>query len=103
MELLKGFFTVPSDVADERVRDRAEEYIRKYVDSFEKEGWKLLSKVYFAKAPITTEDISEGRVKWIITAYWDRKPVTQIFEVDEKLIPRLLETGKFTLPLKGYH
>ena len=98
MELLKGYFTVPSDVTDTRVLESGKEYIRKYVESFEKEGWKLESEIQLGKQKAQmVDDIKEGRVRWAILAYWDRKPIKQIIEVDEKHIPKLLETGRFSL------
>lgn len=98
MALLKGYFTVPNDVSDERVEERKQEYIKRYAESYDKEGWGLVSPISFSKAKIPfSEDIREGRTRWVILAYWDKKPVEQTFEVDEKLIPKLLETGKFSL------
>lgn len=97
MNLLKGYFTVPSSVSDERVESKKQEFIKKYADSFDKEGWKLISPVAFAKSLPLAEDIKQGRSRWTIMAYWERKPVEQTFEVDEKLIPKLLKTGKFSL------
>ena len=40
--LHKGYFTVPNDVSDERVIERKDAYIKKYADSFDKEGWRLI-------------------------------------------------------------
>ena len=96
MELLKGFFTVPCDVTDERVIEVRKEYIQRYVEGFEQEGWRLVSDValYKSRTPLV-EDITEGRTRWLILAYWEREPVVQKFEVDEKCIPGLLVTGKF--------
>ena len=89
---------MPSDVLDERVWSRRDEYVKKYCDSFDKEGWELKSEVSFLKRTIPlTADIREGRTRWQILAYWDRKPIKQVFEVDEKIIPKLLETGEFSL------
>ncbi len=96
MELLKGYFTVPSDIPDQRVVDCMDDYIKKYADSFDKEGWKLTSKIVYGKilSPLG-EDIREGRSRWAIWANWERKPVIHTFEVDDKYVPKLLETGKF--------
>ncbi len=97
-ELLKGYFTVPNDVKDERVWDCKREYIKKYADSYDKEDWKLVSPISFSKQEIPlSEDIREGRIRWLIMAYWDKMPVKQVFEVNEKIIPKLLESGEFTL------
>lgn len=97
MELLKGYITVPNDIPDERVWNDRQKFLRQYEDSFEKEGWKLLSRVVsFAKCSIPlTEDIKQGLSRWVIMGYWERAPVTQTFEVDEKLMPKLMATGKF--------
>jgi hypothetical protein len=98
MNLLKGSFTVPKDVSDERVRERQQAYIKKYAESFEMEGWKLVSPIAVEKCKIPlSEDIYHGRVRWMILGFWERKPVKQTFEVDEKIIPKLLDTGKFEL------
>ncbi len=98
MELLKGYFTVPSDVKDERVIERKLEYIKKYAESYDKEGWGLVSPISFSKQKIPlTDDIRNGRTRWLILAYWDRKPIEQTFEVSDKLVPKLLETGEFYL------
>ena len=95
--LHKGYFTVPNDVSDERVIERKGAYIKKYADSFDKEGWRLISPIAFYKSVPLTEDIIQGRSRWEIKAHWEKRPIEQPFEVDEAIIPKLLETGKFSL------
>ena len=98
MELLKGTFTVPSDVPAQRVLERRKEYFRKYVESFELEGWRLVSQIGLYKNRVPDAgDIQQGVTRWMILAYWDRMPERQVTEVDEKHIPELLKTGKFQL------
>jgi len=97
MELLKGYITVPNDVTDERVWDRRQKIVKQYAEAYEKEGWKLKSPIAFAKALPLVEDIKKGESRWTVMAYWERQPVKQTFEVDERIIPKLLETGKFNL------
>ena len=97
MTLKMGYFTVPSDISDERVIGRKREYIKKYAESFEEEGWRLISPIAFYKPTPLTEDIISGRARWEIKAYWGRKPLEQTIEVDEAIIPKLLKTGKFSL------
>ena len=103
-ELLKGYFTVPNDVPDQRVVETMDDYINRYAQSYEKEGWKLASKIVYGKiaSPIM-EDVLEGRTRWAIWANWVRKPVTHTVEVDEKYIPKLQATGKFTDPIRGLY
>ncbi len=96
--LLRGSFTVPGDIPDSRVRERQQAFIKKYAESFEKEGWKLVSPVSVEKRNFQlTEDIQKGRLRWMILGWWDREPIKQTFEVDEKIIPKLINTGKFKL------
>ena len=95
MTLHKGYFTVPNDVSDERVRDNMKSYIRLYVEGFEKEGWKLESKVRFGKLVPTVDDIKNHENRYYIQALWDMAPKEGIIEVAEHLIPKLLATGKF--------
>jgi len=98
MTLQKGYFTVPNDVSDERVIERKEAYIKKYAEHYDKDGWMLISPIAFYKSSVPlTEDIAQGRTRWAIKAYWDRKPIEQTLEVNEKIIPKLLETRKFSL------
>ena len=90
--LLKGSFTVPGDIPDSRVRERQQAFIKKYADSFRAEGWNLVSPVSVEKRKFQlTEDIKQGRIRWMIYGYWDKEPVKQTFEVDEKIIPSLLK------------
>jgi len=96
--LLKGSFTVPYDIPDSRVVERQQTFINKYADSFRAEGWKLVSSIAIGKRQIQlTEDIRNGRNRWMILGWWDREPVKQTLEVDEKIIPKLLKTGKYKL------
>ncbi len=98
MRLLRGFFTVPNDVPDMRVKANMPDFIRRYVETYTKDGWRLKSKVVTGKmmTPLTG-DITNGESRWYIIAYWERAPFKQTFEVDEKHIPGLIATGKFQL------
>lgn len=97
-ELLKGYFTVPIGMPDEKVLANIDKYLERYCESYAKEGWRLNSKVVYRRGIQTTEDIRDGKIRWEIFALWNRKPITQTFEVNENLIPKLLSTGKFNLP-----
>ena len=97
MQLLKGYFTVPGNIADERVLGKMDKYVGKYADHYDGRGWRLKSKIFSGKSTPLTEDIRAGLARWLIMAYWERQPITYNIDVKDEVIPKLLKTGKFSL------
>ena len=94
--ILTGTFTVPKDISLERVREKAPNFIKKYVEFFEQEGYHLKSKVLLERSRTPfTEDIMQGENRFFLRAWWEKRPEKITLEVDEKLIPALIQTGQF--------
>lgn len=86
---VRGSFTVPMDISEERVLDALPRSITKFWDFWEKDGWRLISRPRFDPIPRLEND----RKRYVIWLNMDRKPVTQIVEVDmdnPKLVNELI-------------
>lgn len=97
MQFLKGYFTVPDNVSDERVMEKMDRYVDKYANYYDGRGWKLKSKIFTGKSTPITEDTKAGLARWLIMAYWERQPITYPIDASDEVIPKLLQTGKFSL------
>lgn len=98
MEFLKGYITVPKSISDERVWGQKDKFISQYADHYDTNGWKLFSDISFKKQdPPLIKDVQAEENRWLITAFWDRKPITRIIDASDKVIHKLLQTGKFSL------
>ena len=74
-------FTVPIDISEERVRDKVPEYIKKWMEVREKQGWKLLHRIQFNPLP----SIEGDRKRYMLYGLIDREPETRKIEVPDNL------------------
>lgn len=82
----RATFTVPLSISEEKVKVALPGYIRKWMETREKQGWKVLSRVFLDPVPVVEGD----RKRYYLYANLDREPKPQKIEVSsEKLIKRL--------------
>lgn len=92
MRMLFGTFSVPIE-ASQRVIERAKpDYIRKFVEAMEKQGWRLCSQVVISRG---LADLTEpGRKRYRLGALFEREPKAIKLDVPDILVPALLEKNK---------
>uniref|UniRef100_A0A6H1ZFX3 Uncharacterized protein n=1 Tax=viral metagenome TaxID=1070528 RepID=A0A6H1ZFX3_9ZZZZ len=98
MHRLVGTFTIPDDVPDRRVVEKAKElFVKPYYESYFNEGWRLKTRIRLGKAVPLTEDIENHVKRFQLSALWERAPILHRVDVKDSIIPKLLEDKRFQL------
>ncbi len=89
-----GVFTVPSDVSDERVQNKAPEYRNKFGEQLEKKGFRVLDMRGPHVIPQHVQAlINPFRRKYRIVARVSRRPVDIKIDVPDSAVPALQGMG----------
>ena len=88
----RATFTVPIEVSDERVQNRADKYTAKAAKVFEAQGCTILN---FTKPVVSLGHLvtDPDRRRYDIFFWLRRKPITYKFRIDEKAIPEMQRLG----------
>jgi hypothetical protein len=89
--LHKAVFSVPADTPREKVLEKGPDFAKIFLEARERDGWRLTSRVLLDPYPKLTDE--PDRVKYVIWAEFDRRPIKRKFEIPEnkKLIERLVK------------
>ncbi len=88
----RGTFTAPEDTPDTRVQDVAHQYLRKFGEALERQGFEVLEII----GPVVSQGIvppEPDRKRYDCFARVRRKPVTIALEIPEQLIPEMQDKG----------
>ncbi len=88
----RATFTVPQDVADERVQFYADEYTRRGGKAFEAQGYTIL-KVTPPRVSLSHLVTEPDRRRYDIYFFLQRTPMEMRVQVPEELYPQMLARG----------
>jgi len=84
----RAIFRVPSNIKIERIIEKAPKFAKIFVETREKEGWRLASRVWLNPFPKKVED-QPDLDEYSVWAKFTRRPVTRITEIPEN--PNLIK------------